>query len=416
MTIQNFYNQLKNEFIFSDSKIFSKLRLDILDNFEITPKIKKNNESLKYLDLRVLDFEYKYKYLFKDITYSDHDEEKILISVIDGKVSNVNKRIKDNNGLNIRNIDNANRIAEDTFLNFQNYFDNDYVLDLNSLMLNSGYEIIIGKNQELTIFISNTVSEEELTLFQKNIINCSEGSKIIIIEECIFDKKSNTNIANYINLEEGSNITHLIFQNNHAKANLQFTSFANCKSNSKYKQIILDISKGSIRNHHYANLIGERACVELDGIFFASKNQIIDNKTRVNHNFPNCRSSQRYKGILTDQSRASYLSKTFVDSIAQKTEAYQLSKGILLSDESYFHSKPELKIYADDVKCSHGSTIGPIDRDLLFYLRSRGLSKKQSTSFLIKSFFHDIISDIHNKSFVEKFNYHSNIWLKENNI
>ena len=171
-----------------------------------------------------------------------------------------------------------------------------------------------------------------------------------------------------------------------------------------------------MRNHHYANLLGQNSLVSLDGIFFASANQIIDNKTEINHNCPSSTSRQRYKGILTDHARASYLSKTFVDQIAQKTEAYQLSKGILLSEDSSFHSKPELRIFADDVKCSHGSTIGPIDKDLLFYLRSRGLSKKNSLSLLIKSFFNKIIIDIHDKSFVEKFNYHSNIWLKENNI
>ncbi|MDC1296683.1 SufD family Fe-S cluster assembly protein, partial [Alphaproteobacteria bacterium] len=184
----------------------------------------------------------------------------------------------------------------------------------------------------------------------------------------------------------------------------------------KYKQFTINLSKGSSRNHHYANLIGENCSANIDGIFFGSNNQIIDNKTQVNHNFPNCKSSQRYKGILTDESKASYLSKTFVSKIAQKTEAYQLSKGILLSENSFFNSKPELKIYADDVKCSHGSTIGPIDRDLLFYLRSRGLSKTKSTSLLIKSFFYDIISDIVDKNFLEKFNYHSNIWLNENNL
>ena len=123
-------------------------------------------------------------------------------------------------------------------------------------------------------------------------------------------------------------------------------------------------------------MIGDNASASLDGIFFGSNNQCIDNKTQINHSSPNCVSSQRYKGILTDQAKASYLSKTFVEKIAQKTEAYQLSKGILLSDNSYFHSKPELRIFADDVKCSHGSTIGPIDKDLLFYLRSRGLNKK----------------------------------------
>ena len=141
-----------------------------------------------------------------------------------------------------------------------------------------------------------------------------------------------------------------------------------------------------------------------------------ENFTQINHNFPNCESNQCYKGILTDHAKASYLSKTFVKKIAQKTEAYQLSKGILMSEDCYFHSKPELRIFADDVKCSHGSTIGPIDKDLLFYLRSRGLNKKESISLLIKSFFHDIISKINDKKYVEKFNYHSSIWLKENNI
>ena len=105
-----------------------------------------------------------------------------------------------------------------------------------------------------------------------------------------------------------------------------------------------------------------------------------------------------------------------MDEVAQKTEAYQLSKGILLSDQSYFHSKPELKIFADDVKCSHGSTIGPIDSELLFYLRSRGLDKKISTTLLIMSFFNDIIEDNDNIVFNDKFKNYSNTWLKENII
>ena len=223
-------------------------------------------------------------------------------------------------------------------------------------------------------------------------------------------------MVNFINISQKAKVNHLIFQKNNSNANLQSTSYTNCKNNSKYKQLVLNISKGSSRNHHYANLIGNEASAELDGIFFGSSDQIIDNKTQINHLFPNCTSSQRYKGILTDNAKASYLSKTFVDKIAQKTEAYQLSKGILLSNNSFFHSKPELRIFADDVKCSHGSTIGPIDRDLLFYLRSRGLSKKISTTLLIKSFFHDIISNTNDKDFIEKFNYFSNTWLNENDI
>ena len=261
--------------------------------------------------------------------------------------------------------------------------------------------------------INNNVSEKDLTIFQKNLISCAKNSKVKIIEEYISDKPSNNNVVNFLEIHEGAEVTHLIFQKNKEKVNLQSTSYTNCYNNSSYKQLTLNISSGSVRNHHYANLLGQNSLLlSLDGIFFASANQIIDNKTHVNHNYPNSTSRQRYKGILTDHARASYLSKTYVDQIAQKTEAYQLSKGILLSDNSSFHSKPELRIFADDVKCSHGSTIGPVDKDLLFYLRSRGLSKKNSLSLLIKSFFHKIISDVHDKSFVEKFNYHSNILVK----
>jgi len=416
MSIQEIYNESKNKFLFNDSKNFSVLRSNILKNLDITPKIKKNNESLKYLDPQVLNFLYKYTELSNDILYLDYEMDIMNIDSVNGKISTIHKKTNNKIDINIRNINSSNKLAEEIFLNFQDYFEDDYILNLNSLMLNSGYEINIGEKQEVTIFISNNITDQALTLFQKNIISCSKNSKVTIIEEFATNKKSNSNIANFISLEEGVELTHLIFQRNSLTASLQSTSYTNCKKNSLYKQLIINISNASIRNHHYANLVGENASANLDGIFFAGNDQVIDNKTQVNHNFPNCKSSQRYKGVLTDQSQASYLSKTFVDKLAQKTEAYQLSKGILLSDNSYFHSKPELKIFADDVKCSHGSTIGPMDRDLLFYLRSRGLNKKDSTSLLIKSFFHDMMFGVPNKIFLEQFNYYSNKWLEMNNI
>ena len=414
MSIQETFYQQQNKFMFSNSKLFSNLRKDLLKKFELPHKDNKNNESLKHLDRNILKFSYKYKNELNKINFVDHDENKINVSIIDGKIFQVEDQRKKT--LHINNIDNNDTSIRDRFLNFQNLFHEDYVVNLNSLMLNSGYELVVKENEEANIFINNNVSEKDLTIFQKNLISCAKNSKVKIIEEYISDKPSNNNVVNFLEIHEGAEVTHLIFQNNKENANLQSTSYANCHKNTCYKQLTLNISSGSVRNHHYANLIGQNASVNLDGIFFASANQIIDNKTQVNHNYPDSISSQRYKGILTDHARASYLSKTYVDQIAQKTEAYQLSKGILLSDNSSFHSKPELRIFADDVKCSHGSTIGPIDKDLLFYLRSRGLSKKNSLSLLIKSFFHKIISNVHDKSFVEKFNYHSSVWLKENNI
>ena len=170
----------------------------------------------------------------------------------------------------------------------------------------------------------------------------------------------------------------------------------------------------STRNHTYANLLAPNSRADLQGIFFGNGEQVIDNKTVINHNSPSCHSNQTYKGILSKNSRASYLSKTFVNKNAQKTEGYQLSKGILLSDNSFFHSKPELKIYADDVKCSHGSTIGSFDTDQIFYLRSRGLNEQQAKSFLIKSFYKDLLDFINHKNFLIEIEKITNNWLHNN--
>ena len=415
MSIQDIYNDSKNNFLFNGSKKFTSLRNNLLINFDLSAKNKKNNESLKHLDPHIFDFSYKYKSLSNKIAYFEYDQDKIRINVNNGKIEKVYSN-KNNSNITFNNIDNKNNLIKDKFLTYQNYLKDDYIFNLNSLMLNSGYEINIKEGDNTSIYISNSINDKELTVFQKNIINCSENSKVLLVEECTNEKKSNNNIVNFINLEKSSSVTHLVFQKNDKRANMQSTSYTNCESNAHYKQVTVNISKGSTRNHHYVNLNGENSSADLDGVFFGANEQFIDNKTQINHNFPNCVSSQRYKGILTDKSKASYLSKTFVDKIAQKTEAYQLSKGILLSDNSHFHSKPELRIFADDVKCSHGSTIGPIDKDLLFYLRSRGLDKKKSVSLLIKSFLHDIISNINEKNFIDKFNDNSNIWLKENNI
>ena len=307
--LQDIYNKSKKNFLFSDSKDFLELRDAIISNLDLSPKIKKNNESLKHLDPKVLEFSYNFKEISNEISYVDIKEENININVIDGKINNIHKDDKFSDKLEIKNINNKDNDAEKKILNFQKYHKDDYVINLNSLMLNSGYEINIKENQNIILNITNDISENDLTIFQKNIINCSKNSKVLIVEENAINRKSNQNTINYINIEKNSEVTHLLFQKNEIQANFQNTSYTNCYENSKYTQLTLNISKSSGRNHHYANLLGERSSANIDGIFLASNNQIIDNKTQINHNFPNCNSSQRYKGILTDEAKASYLSK-----------------------------------------------------------------------------------------------------------
>jgi len=416
MEIQDIYNQQKDNLLFSDSEIFNSYRNELINSFNIKSKEIKNNESLKYFDRSIIDnFKYKYSDLSsKHIFQKNSKINKKQINILNGKL-NIVENFNDET-LKIKIINNKNLFFENQIEKNNNFFKEDYIVKLNSIMMNAGYELNIKNNKNEKIYITNTVNLDGITVFQKNFLTIGKNSRLVIIETYLNDIPSNINAINFFDIQDNAEVTHLIFQKNKLAANLQLTSHASCGVNSKYKQVTFNLSDGSSRNHHYVNLNGKKSSADLLGVFFGSKKQIIDNKTQVNHNQTDSNSNQKYKGILTDQSRASYLSKTFVDKIAQKTEAYQLSKGIILSDNSYFHSKPELKIYADDVKCSHGSTIGPLDSDLLFYLRTRGLSKKKAVSLLIQSFFHDITSLIQEKDFLSLVNKHSNEWLKENDI
>ncbi len=147
-------------------------------------------------------------------------------------------------------------------------------------------------------------------------------------------------------------------------------------------------------------------------MFFLKDKNICSNKTHIIHNAENCESNQIYKGILNNYSKANYYSNTFVSENAQKTEGYQLSKGILLSDNCSFFSKPELRIFADDVKCSHGSTIGPVDETSLFYLRSRGIKKNEAMKMIISSFIEEDLQNI-DKNIVERVSVSLSDYLKD---
>ena len=126
----------------------------------------------------------------------------------------------------------------------------------------------------------------------------------------------------------------------------------------------------------------------------------------IRHQKPSCKSFQKIKNILRDGSKGIFQGKVYVSKEAQKTDAYQISKGLLLDQKSEFSTKPELEIYADDVKCSHGSTSGNIDEQAQYYLMSRGLSKKKATDLIIRGFLADVISDIKNKDLKNIINSH----------
>lgn len=152
-----------------------------------------------------------------------------------------------------------------------------------------------------------------------------------------------------------------------------------------------------IRNNITARLVGDNAHADLSGLYFGKEDAHIDNHILVDHISPNCTSNQLYKGVLNHSSTGVFNGKIFVKPDAQKTNAFQSSKALLLSNEASINSKPQLEIFADDVKCSHGAAIGQLDENALFYLMARGITKEEATQILTYAFAHEVIDHVHSK-------------------
>jgi len=149
-----------------------------------------------------------------------------------------------------------------------------------------------------------------------------------------------------------------------------------------------------IRNNTRAKLRGEGGYAELNGLFLASGHQHVDNYTTIEHAQPHCSSRELYKGILNDKARGVFRGRIVVAEGAQKTDSKQTNNNLLLSDDALIHTKPQLEIYADDVKCTHGATIGQVDKEAMFYLRTRGIGKEAARSLLIYAFAGEVVDEV----------------------
>lgn len=168
--------------------------------------------------------------------------------------------------------------------------------------------------------------------------------------------------------------------------------------NSNFKINTITIGGLLIRNGLNVLVEGENCYTELNGVYLGKENQHIDNHTFVDHLYGNCVSSETYKGVMDDKSTGVFNGKVVVRPNAQKIEAYQSNGNILMSPNSTINSKPELEIYADDVKCSHGSTTGQLDEKAIFYLKSRGISEKGAKQLLVGAFIGEVLNKIQNES------------------
>lgn len=232
-------------------------------------------------------------------------------------------------------------------------------------------------------------------------VNCRKNSNFVIYEKYNFPRKSNMNAhwllpVMVVLLEENASLEIVKIHNsdNHDLITTSYI-FAEVLQNARFSSKIIngEQSKG-LRNQYVIDLKQSNASATIKGLSLQKRTQISEANVRINHISPDCYSEQEMKYVLADSSKGIFQGTIHVDRQAQKTDAHQLCNTIILGDAAEMNTKPELEIYADDVKCSHGATGGYIDREQIFYLRSRGFTEEQAKQIIIESFANEIIDSI----------------------
>jgi len=262
---------------------------------------------------------------------------------------------------------------------------------LNAAYASNGYSINVDKNAHIeacieVIFLSK--NKKNNFIQYRNKIDLNENSSIKIIEhfKCLDNNLCFTNSLTSINLEKSSNIEFNKLQNHNDFQIVVDNTVVNQEEKSYSTINTLLLGGKFTRNNLSFYQNGEYCESNMNGVVVLNNNEFGDNHTYVDHKNANCESNELYKGIYLDKSKGVFNGKIMVRPDAQKINAFQANNNLLLSDNSSINSKPQLEIYADDVKCSHGCTIGQLDDDALFYMRTRGISKEDAKTILTFAF------------------------------
>nr|WP_297784620.1 Fe-S cluster assembly protein SufD [uncultured Allomuricauda sp.] len=271
---------------------------------------------------------------------------------------------------------------------------------LNTAFSKEGAYIYIPKNKmpkkPIQILHLATGNEAALMLQPRNLIVAEDNAEVQIIErhQSLTGNEVFTNSVTEIFAGKDAIVDYYKVQNDAPTASLVDNTYISQKDSSVVRVHTFSLGGKLIRNNLNFYQNGERIDSTLKGVTILGDKQHVDHHTLVHHAQPNCESHQDYKGIFGDSSTGVFNGKIIVDKIAQKTDAFQQNNNILLSDKSTINSKPQLEIFADDVKCSHGCTIGQLDDEALFYLRSRGIPKKEAKALLMYAFANNVLESV----------------------
>ena len=380
-------------------------RLENLKLFNQQGFPSRNQEDWKFSDINQI-FSKNFKNLEsfkneikpKSINFiKEFDHNHILM--VNGKLENSEFKFEDKNKIKIKSYNDSN---------FSLNNEENSLINLNNALSNNGLflEVVDNYRFEKAIIIYNVFTDDlkDNLLNNKNKIILGKNSELHIVEYNINQSKNKFiyNTTENIILNENASLKNINLQANQNDGFFYKFSKGKMKSNSNYSSFIFSSGPKFNKIDAEFDLEGENCDCNIKSALFINRDKHQEIKTKINHLVPNCKSYQKIKSVVDAEGKGVYQGKIYVKDIAQKTNAYQLSKALLLSENSEFNSKPELEIYADDVKCSHGSTSGSVDDNSIHYLMTRGLNKKQAIQLLVNGFLNEIIGDIKSNS-VRKF-------------
>ena len=380
------------------SKSDAEFKESFLNKFIAKGFPSKKSENWKFSDInQIIQKNIGELSFYNDYSSSNKIDTSIFIDelehnkivFVNGRVEKIDFGFEDKNKIEI----NEDSKPKDKLEN------NNSLIDLNSAFTNKSYKIIIKQNysfnKPLIVYHTSNSKIKSKNINLRLEFELEQNSSLRLID--FFNDSSEKNFINIFynfDLRKDAILKNYKIdkiQNNNIKYSF---NDINQDENSVSETFILSAGSDFLKNEINCNLNGKYSSAFVNGIFSLMDKQQHEIRTTVNHLTENTKSYQLIKSVLGKDSKAVYQGKIFVNSIAQKTDGYQLSKAILLDESSEFNAKPELEIYADDVKCSHGSASGSLDENSIFYLMSRGLNYQQSKELLINGFVLDVIEKI----------------------
>jgi Fe-S cluster assembly protein SufD len=396
----------------SSSSYINSFREAAFEKFSQLGIPTKKNEAYKYTNLNIF-FDHDYKSYFMPVSSDFEEAEKFRCDVTDldahgivllnGFYPTINEKLRQlPSGVWIGSLNEAAlKFPEIIEKHFGKYAksETDGLIHLNTAMASDGVFVYVPEGVTLTkpVQVVNLVqSEEDMFNQHRNLVIVEKNAEfsIIICDHTLSPKKFLTNAVTEVYVGENAHFDLIRVQNEHNAACKITHTFIHQEKNSVASSNNMTLHGGLIRNSTYHYLGGEGAESHSYGLFLADKWQHIDNFINVDHAFPNCTSNQLFKGVLDDMSTGAFNGRILVRPDAQGTFAYQRNNNILLTDDAKMDTKPQLEIYANDVKCSHGATVGQLDDDALFYLQSRGINKREARLMLMFGFAHEVIQNI----------------------